>query len=123
MTGRRRCHPGPPPKSVLIRVELQGNSQQVTQDEVRADGTARHNVYSYILDGKSHPVKNRAFDEMIVTRVDANTLLIVAKKEGAEVLSQRIVVSNDGQSQTVDYIQKEGNGRRALHNISVFDKE
>jgi hypothetical protein len=71
------------------------------------------------MDGKSHPFNNPSIDEMIVTRIDRNTMLVVAKRAGQEAFTQRYVVSKDGKSQTLTYIQKEGGGRRALHNVSV----
>ena len=114
---------GPVYKSILVKIESQGNSLRYVVDSVNVEGNAIH--YEFILryDGKDYPVTgNPTLDTVAGKKIDANTVDLVFKKGGKEALSRREVTSKDGKTRTVTTRGKDTTGRD-INATTVFDKQ
>ncbi len=81
---------GTAPKSVTFTIAAAGAGVKVTVETVAADGTTTHWGYTADYDGKgqSRSPAIRARDTVAATRIDANTVKGVYKKDG-KVTSRR----------------------------------
>jgi hypothetical protein len=100
---KSKYSPGPAPKSATTTIEASGSGTKVTVDQALADGTMRHWEFTANYDGKDSPVtgNNPDADTVARTRIDANTVQTVAKKDGKVTTTQTSAVSSDGKTRTV----------------------
>jgi len=82
-------------KSYTITQDSQNN---IVQDMVDADGKTTHRTWTAKYDGKDCPVTAPDMDALAMKKPNANTITYVAKKDGKEVWSGRVVMSKDGKS-------------------------
>jgi hypothetical protein len=115
-----------PYKSGSTVIEKTGDTLKVTADLVTNDGTSYHWTWSATEDGKDTPVTGRTpYGDGVVaslTRVDAHTVKIVGKHNGAVVLNQTVTVSADGKTRTVTSKGKDTKGQ-PIDTASFYDKQ
>jgi hypothetical protein len=112
-----------PVKSITNRFDLQGNVLKRVEDIVRVDGTVRQIELAAVLDGKDHPITdNPNQDAYQANRVDSNTVVIVFKKGGKEVRTQRLVVSKDRKTLTITDNGKNDQGQEISY-MSINDRQ
>jgi hypothetical protein len=117
--------PGPPPKSLTVKIEGAGDGEKVTADGVRADGTPIRVEYTAKYDGKDHPITGSAMGASTVSlkRVDTNTTERTDKnKDGKVVYTLTRKVSSDGKTITATGKGTNPQGQ-AVHNVAVLDKQ
>jgi len=95
--------PGTAPKSSTFTNVVAGAGIKSTTDSVRADGTAVHSEYTVVYDGKENPIAGNSLngDTAAGTRVDANTVTFVYKKNGKVTVTSTNVVSADRKTYTI----------------------
>jgi len=116
--------PGPAPKSATTTIETAGAGAKVSVDQMRADGTAAHWGFTADYDGKDNPMtgNNPDADTIARTRVDANTIQSISKKDGKVTTTQTSKVSADGKTRTVSTKGVNGAGKK-VNNVAVYDKQ
>jgi hypothetical protein len=121
---KSKYSPGPPPKSATTKIEAAGAGTKVVVDQVQSDGTVRHWEFTANYDGKDSPVtgNNPDADMVARTRVNANTVKTVSKKNGKVTTSQTSEVSSDGKTRTVKTTGTNAAGQ-AVNNVAVYDRQ
>ena len=91
---------------------------------MRADGTATQWGFSADYDGKDNPMtgNNPDADMIARTRVDANTIQSISKKDGKVTTTQLSKVSADGKTRTVTTKGMNAAGKK-VDNVAVYDKQ
>jgi len=120
---KSKYSPGPAPKSITSTYEAAGKGYKVSVKNVSASGTTQYS-YTTNLDGKDSPVtgNNPNADMLAVRRIDAHTLESVSKKGGKVTVTQRNVLSADGQTRTVTTTGTDAQGQK-VHNVAVFERQ
>jgi hypothetical protein len=117
--------PGPPPQSPIRKHELNGDGIKVISDTIANDGKQSHLQFTAAFDEKFYPIMgtgNAVRDGSSLKRISP---YVVEGENGAEGKpTTRIVwtVSKDGKMLT-DTIDSIVTGDRAVHNVSVYDKQ
>lgn len=84
-------NPGPPPKSLTVKIEAAGEGIKSTSDGVAADGSSTHSEYTANYDGKDYPLKGvEDADTVSLKRIDANTAERTDKKAGKAIVPIRV---------------------------------
>lgn len=111
------------PKNTTVVYEAAGDSVKVTVEGVDSEGKATHNEWTGKFDGKEYPVTGDSTSDMrSYKKVDEHTLTFIAKKEGKETISGRIVVSADGKTRTVSVTTTDAKGNK-VQSTAVYDKQ
>lgn len=115
---------GTPPKSSTFTNVVAGAGIKSTTDTVRADGTAIHSEYTMVYDGKDNPITGTSLsgDVAAGTRIDANTVKFVYKKDGKVTLTTTNVASSDGKTYTITATDTNTLGQ-AVNSVAVYDKQ
>jgi hypothetical protein len=120
---RSKYSPGPAPKEVTIRVEVDEKGVKLDAKGTNSDGTPTHVEYSAKFDGKDYPVTGLTYaDTVMVERIDANTVQSTLKKGGQVMMTVKSTVSNDGKTRTSTFTGKDAQGN-AVNNVVVYDKK
>jgi len=121
---KSRYTSGPGPKNATTKIEAVGGGTKMTVDQVLADGTSRHYEFTSNYDGKDSKVigNNPDADMVARTRVNANTVQTVSKKNGKVTTTQLSVVSSDGKTRTVTTKGVGANGQVVSY-VAVYDKQ
>jgi hypothetical protein len=121
---KSKYSPGPAPKSATTTIEAAGAGTKVSVDQMRADGTATQWGFSADYDGKDNPMtgNNPDADMIARTRVDANTIQSISKKDGKVTTTQTSKVSADGKTRTVTTKGMNAAGKK-VDNVAVYDKQ
>jgi hypothetical protein len=116
--------PGTAPKSATFTNVVAGAGIKSTSDSVRADGTAVHSENTEVYDGKDYPISGNSLngDTVAGTRVDANTLRFVYKKNGKVTVTSTNVASSDGKTYTVTAKGTNTLGQ-TVNTVAVYDKQ
>ncbi len=89
--------PFSPPRSVVVRIDVDETSICMTEDSVAADGTVETVRLRAQFDGETYPVSgSHRVDSFAVTRVDSHTLRTRAAKAGGSVFYATLVLAPDG---------------------------
>lgn len=91
------------PTSVILKYEAAGTGVKATLEMVGVNGVLAHLEFSGDYDGKDNPItgSSQAGDVVALTRLDANTVRLVHKRDGEVIVTQTEVVSSDGKTMTV----------------------
>ena len=91
------------PTSVTLKYEAVGTGVKSTFDVVGANGALAHLEFSGDYDGKDNPItgSGQPGDLVALTRLDANTVRLIHKRDGKVIVTQTEVVSSDGKTMTV----------------------
>jgi hypothetical protein len=121
---KSKYSPGPAPKSATTKMEAAGAGTKVIVDQPQADGTVRHWEYTSNYDGKDVAVtgNNPDADMIARTRVNANTVRMVSKKNGRVTTTQTSTVSSDGKTRTVTTTGTNAAGQ-TVNNVAVYEKQ
>lgn len=116
--------PGTAPRSSTFTNVLAGEGIKTTSDTVRADGTAVHSEYTVVYDGRENPIAGNSLngDTAAGTRVDANTLTFVYKKNGETTVTSTHVVSADRKTYTLTSKGTNTLGQ-TVNTVAVFEKQ
>jgi hypothetical protein len=117
---KSRFPPGREWKSATHKTEARDNGLKSTYDIVEPDGKPSHVIFDFRFDGKDYP--DSRGDTAAYTRIDANTLEYVEKKDGKEVWRGRVVVSKDGKTETETIKTKDAKGQ-PFTIIMISDKQ
>jgi len=89
------------PKSEILKAEDLDNGLKCVYDGIKADGSAYQVAFSAQFDGKDYPLTAvPSVDAIAARKIDANTILLVFKKAGKEVIWPHISISKDGKTLT-----------------------
>jgi hypothetical protein len=120
---KSKYSPGPPPKSVSVNFQAEGQNHKLTTTGINAEGKPILGGPTRIYDGMPHPVTgNPAFDAVTWTRVDPFTVIFSRTKAGKLVQIETNVVSQDGRTAIDTVIGTDANGR-PINNVGVYDKQ
>jgi len=116
--------PGTAPKSAIFTNVVAGAGIKSTSDSVRADGTAVHSENTEVYDGKEHQISGNSLngDSVAGTRVDANTLKFVYKKNGKVTVTSTNVASSDGKTYTITAKGTNTLGQ-TVNTVAVYDRQ
>lgn len=114
--------PPPAPQGETAYIQADDDNFQMKDEITDANGKALHITWDAKFDGKEYPVLGDPnSDSISLKRVDANTFKAILKKNGKVVSDATIVVSGDGKTTTVDFVDTSqvapANGR------AVYDKQ
>ena len=115
---------GTAPKSATFTNVAAGAGIKTTSDSVTADGTVRHFEYTVVYDGKDNPITGNSLngDVSAGTRIDANTVTFVYKKNGKVTITSTNVVSGDRKTYTLTSKGTNTLGQ-TLNSVAVYDKQ
>jgi hypothetical protein len=112
----------PAPRSGTSRLTpAPGGAMHLVQDQITADGTARHIETTTPFDGKDHPVESLPGVTYALTRVNDFIYVLLAKEQGAVTSTTMTVVSSDGSTRTSTTVVVNAAGR-TVANIAVYDR-
>jgi hypothetical protein len=113
-------------KSGTSVAEAAGDGIKLTVDIVAGDGTAYHWAWTAKYDGKDYPVTGKTpygdKGTVALTRVDANTVKLVAKVDGKVAVNQTIATSADGKTRTVTSKGTDAKGQ-PIDTVTVYEKQ
>ena len=96
---------------------------KLTTDGMDAQGNKTHEEYSAKFDGKDYPrTGSQDYNMQSLKKIDSNTVVTVAKKNGTVVRMIRGIVSKDGKTYSTVSVGYNAQGV-AYHNVTVFDKQ
>jgi hypothetical protein len=99
----------------------EGQNHKATLVGIDAQGNPFSAVNTYIYDGQPHPTTGSPrYNAIANTRVDAHTINLSLTKAGKPVVTETIVVSQDGKTLTVT-LKDDGSGRE-YNDVLVYDK-
>ncbi len=110
------------PKSDKATIQATDNGLKVVRDNIEANGKATHTENIYRFDGRGYA---DATDSELLTacnKIDVNSFLCIARKNGKEVYRLYDSISNDGKMGTIIFHNQSSNGQDAL-GIRVYDKQ
>ncbi|HSP92741.1 MAG TPA: hypothetical protein VLN08_17640 [Vicinamibacterales bacterium] len=89
--------------SITLKYEAAGTGVKATLEMVGVNGVLAHLEFSGDYDGKDNPItgSSQAGDVVALTRLDANTVRLVHKRDGRVLVTETAVVSSDGKTMTV----------------------
>jgi len=110
------------PVSVILKYEAAGAGVKATLDVMGANGALGHLEFSGDYDGKDIPVtgNGRVGETVALTRLDANTVRLVHKRDGIVTLTETAVVSGDGKTMTITNTNAQGT---PMKGAAVWDKQ
>lgn len=121
--GKSKFSAGATKNHTVVYSAAPGDMVKVTVDGVDKDGKAEHNEWVGKYDGKDYPVTGAAaYSTRAYTKVDANTLDMVVKRDGKVVATGKIAVAADGKSRTVTTVSTDPK-MTAMNNTAVYDKQ
>ena len=116
-------NPGPPAKSVTLKIESDENGYKISAEGIGGDGNPTHVEYTAKFDGKDYAVTGVPNAEMVsVKRIDADTIESTMKSAGEVVMTVRSTVSKDGKTRTSVFKGKDAQGRD-VNNVVVYDRQ
>ena len=123
MNPAKSKYEGPAPKSATVKIESNGQEIRLDAQGVGANDQATHTQFQAKYDGKDYPATGLPVgDRVSVKRVNANTIQVTMKKDGAALLTVTSVVSKDGKTRTSTYSGKDAQGHD-VHTVVVYDKQ
>jgi hypothetical protein len=121
--GKSKFDPGPPPKSLTVKVEPSGSGEKVSTEGVGPDGNPTKTGYTANFDGKDYPLTGSpTADKVSLKRLDPRTTERTDKKDGKVIATLRRVVAQDGKTMTVTVKGTNAQGQ-PTNNVLVFEKQ
>ena len=115
--------PGPPSRSVTVRIEPSGQGEHVRSESIDATGARIVTEYVAAYDGTDYPLKGSPVANTVaLKRIDAYTTERFDKKDGHVMLVYRRVVSTDGRTMTIT-INGVNARRQQISNTLTFEKQ
>lgn len=120
---KSKYSPGPAPKSSIVTIKIENNTETYSAENVDTAGTATHGAFTVKLDGSEAPVSGLNYaDTISIKRISPHRTVATLKKAGKVAMTVDVKVAADGKSRTLIYTGKNAAGK-AEHDIVVFDKE
>lgn len=120
---KSKYNPGPTPKNITLKVEMDENKMKIESEGTAADGTPTHVAYDAKFDGKDYALTGVPnADKVWVKRIGSNTIESIVKKGDQVVMTVRSTVSKDGKTRTSTFKGKDAQGK-AVNNVVVYDKQ
>jgi hypothetical protein len=120
---KSKYSPGPAPKSVTVKIDVDGDNIKLTSEGIDAAGNPTSIEYTAKFDGKAYPVTGVPnADTVTLKRIGANTIESTVKKGDQVVTIVTSVVSKDGKTRTSTFKGKDAQGHD-VHNVVVYDKQ
>lgn len=120
---KSKYNPGPPPKSLTVKLEPNGEEMTVRSEGVDGEGNPVSWHFTAKPDGKDYPVTGwPAVDTVSVKRIDENRRESTYKKDGKVVFTNKVVLSKNGKMLTVTSTGMDAQGKK-VKNVSVYDKQ
>jgi len=114
--------PPPAPQSETAYIQADDDNFQMKDEITDAKGTTLHVTWDAKFDGKEYPVLgDPSSDSISLKRVDANTFKAILKKGGKVVSDSTIVVSGDGKTTTVNFVDT--SQAAPANGSAVYDKQ
>lgn len=104
-----------------MRLEIAGDAVSLTYSGVNAAGKTETGTQTMCADGRDH-LHSAAPDVTTTSTIDARTLQVVGRKDGAVVGRGTYEVSDDGQTLTATMSGIDAKGRQ-FDQVIVFDRE
>lgn len=115
--------PGPAPRSSIVTIKIENNTEAYSAENVDAAGAATHGAFTVKLDGSEAPVTGLNYaDTISIKRISPNHVVATLRKDGKVAMTVDVKVAADGKSRTLIYSGKNAAGK-AEHDIVVFDKQ
>jgi hypothetical protein len=112
--------PGPPPRSVTMTYQQDGQNIKNTLQGTDAQGNPIAGVLMHVYDGQPHPSTGTPnIDSSAYTRIDANTFIFSRLKAGKLVATGNGVISQDGKTLTLINSTTGTNG----NSIAIYEKQ
>jgi len=110
------------PTSVILKYEAAGTGVKATLEMVGVNGVLAHLEFSGDYDGKDNPITGSGQVGAVValTRLDANTVRLVHKRDGIVILTETAVVSSDRKTMTITNTSAQGT---PVKGVAVWDKQ
>jgi hypothetical protein len=91
---------------------------------VGANGALAHLEFSGDYDGKDNPITGSGQGGAVValTRLDANTVRLIHRRDGIVILTETAVVSSDGKTMTVTTTGTTPSGI-PINGVAVWEKQ
>ena len=120
---KSKYNPGPPPKSLILKIETSTRGRKVSTDGVGADGKPTRTEYTANFDGKDYPIKGAPDVDMVaLKRIDESTIERTGKKGGRVVQTITLVVSKDGKTLTGTFKGTNAQGQ-AYNNVVLWERQ
>ena len=120
---KSKYNPGPAPKSSIVTIKIENNTETYSAENVDAAGTATHGSFTVKLDGSEASVTGLNYaDTISIKRVSPDHVVATLKKDGRVAMTVDVKVAVDGKSRTLIYTGKNAAGI-AEHDIVEFDKQ
>jgi hypothetical protein len=122
---KSKFDPGPAPKSLMRKIEAQGDSLKYTFEGVSADEKPVSYGFTVKFDGKDYPITGSmpsGADSISAKKVDANNYEATLKKGGKVIGTSKVNISADGKVATVDASGTNAAGAKT-HDVQVYDKQ
>ncbi len=120
---KSKYNPGPPPKSLMMKVEASKEGEKVATEGVNATGTATKTEYTAQFDGKDYPLTgSQNADKVALKKIDARTTERLYKKGDTLMLTFVQVISPDGKTMTTTTKGKNAQGQD-VDNVQVWEKQ
>jgi hypothetical protein len=112
------------PTSVILKYEAAGAGVKATLEMMGVNGALAHLEFSGDYDGKDNPItgSGQAGAVVALTRLDANTVRLVHKRDGKVILTETAVVSSDGKTMTVTTTGTTPSGT-PINGVAVWEKQ
>lgn len=120
---KSKFSPGPAPRSSALNVHAAGDGLMAMFDNVNAQGTATHPMFTVLCNGQPQPVTGSAVtDAMSCRRSDPYSQSFTNMKEGRATTNGTVTISRDGRTMTVSTKGTNANGQQ-IDNVAVYDKQ
>ncbi len=112
------------PTNVILKYEAAGTGVKATLDVMRVNGALAHLEFRGDYDGNDNPVtgNGQVGDVVALTRLDANTVRLVHKRDGKVILTETAVVSRDGKTMAITQTLSNAQGN-PVTGVAVWDRQ
>jgi hypothetical protein len=121
-TAKTKYTMGTPPKNVTLVVEEQGTDLQVTVTGTSSDGSPISAKFTFPTAGGTGTVQEGDFNSITSKPISANARDNSYMKDGKEIRSRQIVISDDGKTMTSQVKGTDPAGN-PVAGVDVFDKQ
>ena len=127
---KSKYDPGPPAKSLTLKITAVPGGIKVVSDGVNAQGQATHTEVTAMFDGKEYPRTAMAggkpdattYDSVMIKKIDAYNYDQTEKLKGQPFGVVHITISPDGKTRTTTGTGKTAQGQ-PTNNVLVWDKQ
>ena len=120
---KSKYSPGPAPRSSALNVHAAGDGLMAMFDNVNAEGTAAHPMFTIVCNGQPQPVSGSAVtDAMSCRRPDPHSQTFTNMKGGRTTTNGTVTLSRDGRTMTISTKGTSANGQQ-IDNVAVYERQ